>query len=60
MNGGVEVFNLTNHSKASQCYAWSAGEGNDEEFTAVLGVSTITSPQAALKAAVVMHIKGLK
>lgn len=59
-DGDVEVFSLTNHAKAQQAYAWSAGEGADEQFTAVLGVPPILSPHAAVKAAVVAHIKGLK
>lgn len=55
--GVVEVFDLSNHQKSAQCYAWSYREKGDEHFTAVLKSPPVNSPQDAVKAAVATHIR---
>ncbi len=55
-DGDVEVFELQDHPKAKKCYAWAhAGGENDHSlrYIAVLGIPPVTSPSAAVKAAVV-------
>lgn len=62
-SGIVEVFRITGHPKAKQCYAWSHLDGKKDEqerFIAVLEILPIDSPQAAVKAAVVSEIKNRK
>jgi hypothetical protein len=55
--GAVEVFNILGHPKAQRCYAW--GYPNDDGkgwmVTAVLAIPPVTSPQMAVKAALVAH-----
>ena len=51
--GDVEVFGLTNHSKAKRAYAWSHREGkNDEEgerFVVVLEIPPVESAVTAVR-----------
>lgn len=49
-SGVVETFALTGHPKATICYAWGAKDGIKEDFTAVLHLSPVDSPQKAVKA----------
>lgn len=53
--GTVHVFDLTGNPKATRAYAWSSPiEGSDKRrFFAVLHVPPITSPQDAVRAAIV-------
>ena len=53
--GVVHVFDLTGHPQAKRAYAWSSPiEGSDKRrFFAVLHVPPITSPQDAVRAAIV-------
>lgn len=54
-DGVVHVFDLEGHPKAKRAYAWSSSiEGSDKRrFFAVLHVPPITSPQDAVRAAIV-------
>src|ERR1700730_72436 len=58
--GVVHVFDLAGHPTASSAYAWSSPiEGSDKRrFFAVLHVPPITSPVAAVRAAIVAEQKG--
>jgi hypothetical protein len=59
-DGVVEVFNLTGHPKADRIYAWMHDTGNPEKpkrHVTVLHVPPVTSPQAAVKAAIVQEFK---
>lgn len=61
--GTVEVFTLRNHPKAKRCYAWSHRSGKDdqdERFVAVLEIPPVTSPETAVKAAIMADVKGKK
>ena len=53
--GVVHVFDLAGHPKATRAYAWSSPiEGSDKRrFFAVLHIPPITSPEAAVRAAIV-------
>ena len=53
--GAVNVYELSGHPTATLCYAWSAAvEGSDRRrFYAVLHQPPVTSPVAAVRAAVV-------
>ena len=58
--GDVEVFDLTGHSKAKRCYAWSHLDGpNDERtrFVAVLEIPPVVSPVTAVQASIVADKK---
>ena len=57
-DGEVETFTLKNHPKASTCYAW-AYQNDDEEqnYTTVLNLPPVNSPQSAVKAALIEQAK---
>lgn len=50
--GVVEVFELTGHPKAKCCYAWSYEEGKETQYTTVLELPPVNSPETAVRAAV--------
>jgi hypothetical protein len=53
--GVVHVFDLVGHPKASRAYAWSspiAGTADQRRFFAVLHEAPVTSPNAAVRAAI--------
>jgi hypothetical protein len=58
--GVVHVFDLEGHPKATRAYAWSSPiEGSEKRrFYAVLHVPPITSPAAAVRAAIVTEQRG--
>ena len=52
--GVVEVFSLTDHSKAKHAYAWSyKNDAGKMSHVAVLEVPPITSPRDAVRAYIV-------
>ena len=58
--GVVEVFTLASHPKAKRCFAWSHKAGkndSDERFVAVLEIPPVTSPETAVKVAIVAEVK---
>jgi hypothetical protein len=56
--GDVEVFRVRGHSQAEHAYAWTYEDDDGKlHHVAVLGVPPVDSPQNAVKAAVVAHIK---
>ena len=61
--GIVEVFALANHPKAKRCFAWSHKAGaddSDERFVAVLEIPPVTSPETAVKVAIVAEVRTKK
>jgi hypothetical protein len=54
----VEVFNVSGHPRAFQCYAW-AYQDNDgrTQYTAVLKLPPVKSPQDAVRAALVAQAR---
>ena len=59
--GVVEVFHVFGHAKASRCYAWGypdpKGRPGDIEAVTVLEIPPVTSPQTAVKAAIVSEAR---
>src|SRR5260221_4265909 len=61
--GDVEVFDLVGHPKAKRCYGWSHREGpNDsgERFVTVLQIPPVTSPETAVKIAILNEARTKK
>lgn len=58
--GTVHVFDISDHPKASVCYAWSAKVDNSDRrrFYAVLGEPPINSAADAVRASIVVDHKG--
>jgi hypothetical protein len=50
--GVVEVFGLDRHSKANQAYGWQFWEGRNAQYTVVLGIPPVDSPNAAVGASI--------
>ena|SRR2546422_5741182 len=60
--GIVEVFELIRHPKANKVYAWSHDTGDParpKRHVAVLHIHPVTSPQAAVRAAIVQEFRNL-
>lgn len=57
-DGEVEVFNITGHEKAKQCYGWGfEKEKGRTEFVTVLELPPVSSPETAVKAYLVNRFK---
>jgi hypothetical protein len=50
--GEVEIFTLDGHAKAKRAYGWQTGDGTDAQFTAVLEIPPVDSPNTAVRAAI--------
>jgi hypothetical protein len=50
--GVVEVFGLDGHPKANQAYGWQFWEGKNAQYTVVLGIAPVDSPNAAVRASI--------
>ena len=48
--GVVEVFDLGRHAAAKRAYGWQFWEGQNAQYTVVLGIPPIDSPNAAVRA----------
>lgn len=58
--GDVEVFAIEGHPRAKRAYAWGYPNENRDgkfDFVAVLEIPPVTSPQTAVKAAIVAQAK---
>jgi hypothetical protein len=56
--GTVEVFDLTNHSKAKRCFAWSYKDEKGEDcYCAVLDIPPVTNPRIAVMATLLARAK---
>lgn len=51
-DGVVEIFDLTGHSKAKRCYAWSYLENDEPQDTTVLEIPPVNSAETAVKVAI--------
>lgn len=53
--GLVSLFDLSQHASATGCYAWSVPptDGKPERFYAVLRTAEVSSPELAVRAAIV-------
>lgn len=51
--GVVEIFTLHGHAaQAKRAYGWQTGYGTDAQFTAVLEIPPVDSPNTAVRAAI--------
>jgi hypothetical protein len=50
--GDVEVFQAMQHPKAKRVYAWGYTEGDKTNYTAVLELPPVESPETAVRAAI--------
>ncbi|HTE88798.1 MAG TPA: hypothetical protein VK639_07600 [Terriglobales bacterium] len=50
--GVVEVFDLDGHPKANRAYGWQFWAGRNAQYTVVLGIPPIDSPNAAVRASI--------
>lgn len=56
--GEVEVFNLIDHPRTTRCYAWSYQDDDGKtQYTVVLKIPPVNSPQDAVKAALVAQAR---
>lgn len=55
--GHVEVFTITGHPRAKQCFAWGFKDGKGWQITAVLCLPPVTSPETAVKVAIAAHAR---
>ena len=59
--GDVEVFDITGHERAKQCYAWRHQDDQGKiRYTAVLKLPPVKSPEDAVKAAIVAQVNERK
>lgn len=61
-DGVVEVFELVNHPEAPKAYAWSHdldGSRKSRQHVLVLHVAPVTSPEFAVRAAMLREFKDL-
>lgn len=56
--GDVEVFAVS-HNSAKDCFAWGVRRDDNKgwDVTAVLGIPPVTTPEKAVKAAIVAHAR---
>jgi len=57
--GDVEVFDIRGHPKATRGYGWGyvVGEGGGRRYFTVLELPPVTSPQDAIRAAIMSEIQ---
>lgn len=58
--GVVEVFDLTGHPCAKRCYAWSYQGEKGEQYTTVLQIPPVNSPNTAVRASIASQVKSGK
>ena len=51
-DGVVDIFDLEGHPKAKRCYAWSFVENGETQYTTVLEIPPVDSPESAVKVAI--------
>jgi hypothetical protein len=58
-DGIIETFDLEGHPKAKCCYAWSFVENGEPQYTTVLEIPPVDSPESAVKVAIAEKVKAL-
>ena len=58
--GVVEVFDLDRHPKAKRAYGWQFWEGKNAQYTVVLGIPPVDSPNAAVRASIAAEAKKMQ
>ena len=51
-DGVVATFSIKGHPKAKRCYAWSFVKNGETQYTTVLEIPPVDSPQTAVKVAI--------
>ena len=51
-DGVVETFDIEGHPKTKRCYAWSFVKNGETQYTTVLEIPPVDSPQTAVKVAI--------
>ena len=51
-DGVVETFDLTGHSKAKRCHAWSYEDKGETQYVTGLELPPVVSPETAVKVAI--------
>jgi hypothetical protein len=62
-SGNVEVFNIRGHPKAKRAYAWAHASGEEDKgkrYVAVLELPPVTSPETAVRAAIMREIRSAR
>ncbi len=61
-DGLVHIFDLSGHSEANRCYAWSSPiEGSSKrKFYAVLHIPPVDSPEKAVRASIIKDFRDSK
>ena len=55
--GMVEIFTLKGHAKAKRAYGWKTGKGEAANYTAVLELPPVDSPNTAVRVAILAQAK---
>jgi hypothetical protein len=58
--GVVETFDLHGHPKAQRAYGWRFWEGKNAQYTVVLGIPPVDSPNAAVRASIAAEAKKMQ
>jgi hypothetical protein len=58
--GVVEVFDLDGHPKANRAYGWQFWEGRNAQYTAVLRIPPVDSPNTAVRASIAAEAKRMQ
>jgi hypothetical protein len=56
-DGVVDTFDIEGHPKAKRCYAWSFVQDGEPQYTTVLELPPVDSPQSAVKVAIASKAK---
>ena len=51
-DGVVDTFDIEGHPKAKRCYAWSFVQDGEPQYTTVLEIPPVDSPESAVKIAI--------
>jgi hypothetical protein len=58
--GVVETFELHGHLKAQRAYGWRFWEGGNAQYTVVLGIPPVDSPNASVRASIAAEAKQMR
>jgi hypothetical protein len=58
-DGVVDTFDIEGHPKAKRCYAWSFVQDGEPQYTTVLEIPPVDSPQSAVKVAIASKARSI-
>jgi hypothetical protein len=56
-DGVLETFAIEGHPKAKRCYVWSFVKNGETQYTTVLEIPPVNSPQSAVKVAIASNAR---